>query len=327
MAAPQGGTVIDGSASIIASGNTTTINQASSKVIINWSDFNIDAQEVVNFKQPDVNSVALNRITGNNASNIFGQLNANGHVFLVNPNGVTFAQGAQVNVGGLVASTLDIDNADFMAGNYRFNATNIKGKVTNLGHINARTIALLGNQVTNQGWIVASVDNGPNGDIALVAGDDITIKFGSNQRLGVQVNQGTVNALVENKQLIQADGGSILLRAEAASELLGAAVNNSGTLRARTLAEVDGRIVLLADMEYGTTIVSGTLDASAPTTGNGGFIETSAAKVTIKESSHITTLANQGKTGTWLIDPDDFTISASGGDITGAALSDKLKPQ
>jgi len=324
MAAPQNGSVIAGSASITAAGNTTTINQTSHKTIINWADFNIGANEAVNFKQPDVNSVALNRIIGNNASNIYGQLNANGKVFLVNPNGITFARGAQVNVAGIIASTLDIDNADFMDGNYRFNATNTKGEITNQGRINAHTVALLGNQVTNQGWIVANLDNGPNGDVALVAADDITLKFGPNQRLGVTVDKGTVDALVENKQLIQADGGSILLRAEAASALMGAAVNNSGTLRARSLAEVDGRIVLLGDMAHGTTRVAGTLDASAPTTGNGGFIETSAAEVNIGDSSEITTLATQGQTGTWLIDPTDFNIVASGGDMTGAVLSQQL---
>ena len=143
-------------------------------------------------------------------------------------------------------------------------------------------------------------------------------------RLGVKVNKGTLNALVDNKQLIQADGGTVLLRAEAADTVFGAAVNNSGTVRAQTLAEVNGEILLLADMQSGTTNLSGILDASAPIKGDGGFIETSAATVNIHNSAVITTLAALGNTGNWLIDPADYIISTSGGNITGAALSTNL---
>jgi filamentous hemagglutinin family protein len=318
-AAPQNGVVTQGNAAITTQGATTTINQASPKTVINWSSFNIGRSETVNFVQPSTSSVALNRINDSNGSQIMGSLNANGNVFLTNPNGITFAKGAQINVGGLVASTLSISDADFLKGNYQFSATNNKGQINNFAHINANTVALLGNQITNDGWIVAN-----SGDIALVAADDVTIKFGQNQRLGVKVNKGTLNALVDNKQLIQADGGTVLLRAEAADSVFGAAVNNSGTVRAQTLAQVNGEILLLADMQSGTTNLSGTLDASAPIKGDGGFIETSAATVSINSSAMITTLAALGNTGNWLIDPADYIISASGGNITGAALSAEL---
>ena len=323
-AAPQNGVVTQGSASISSQGSTTTINQSSSKAIINWSSFNIDRSETVNFKQPSVSAVALNRINDSNGSQIMGSLNANGNVFLINPNGITFAKGAQVNVAGLVASTLTISDEKFLKGNYQFSATgNNDGKITNFGKINANTIALLGNQVINNGWIVATAGDTP-ADIALVAADNVTIKFGQYQRLGIKINKGTLNALVNNQQLIQADGGKILLRAAAANTLLGAAVNNSGTIRAQTLQEINGEILLLADMQNGTTNVSGILDASAPTKGNGGFIETSAATVNIQNNSVITTLAALGDNGNWLIDPADYTIAATGGDITGADLSTNL---
>ena len=106
LAAPQGGTVAAGSATISQNGTLTTINQASQKAIINWNSFNIAKGETVRFNQPGAAAIALNRVTGNNASAIYGTLSANGQVFLVNPNGVLFAKGAQVNVGGLAASTL-----------------------------------------------------------------------------------------------------------------------------------------------------------------------------------------------------------------------------
>ena len=323
--APQNGVVTQGSASISSQGSTTTINQASSKAVINWSSFNIGSSEAVNFVQPSVSAVALNRISDSNGSQIMGSLNANGSVFLINPNGITFAKGAQVNVGALVASTLSISDESFLKGDYQFSAAaNNTGQINNFGSINANTVALLGNQVINNGWIVATSSAAGAADIALVAADDVTIKFGQNQRLGIKINKGTLNALVDNQQLIQADGGKILLRAEAADTVLGAAVNNSGTIRAQTLQQVNGEILLLADMQHGTTTVSGTLDASAPTTGDGGFIETSAATVNIQSNSVITTLATLGDTGNWLIDPTDFIISATGGDISGSDLSLRL---
>ena len=112
-AAPAGGTVSAGSASITGGAGTTTINQASQNLAINWQSFSIGQSEAVRFVQPDSNSVALNRVLGSDPSNILGSLSANGKVFLVNPNGILFGKGAQVNVGGLVASTLNITDSDF----------------------------------------------------------------------------------------------------------------------------------------------------------------------------------------------------------------------
>lgn len=317
--APQGGVVAKGSASISQSGPKTDIHQTSHKAIIDWQSFNVGAKESVNFRQPSANAVALNRIHDSSGTQIMGSINANGNVFLINPNGVTFGHGANVNVGGLVTSTLDISNENFMQGDYNLRANGVRGKVENYGKINANTVALLGNHVVNKGWIVAAAEMS-GGEVALVAADDVTLTFGDG-RLGVKVNRGTLDGLVDNQQLIQADGGRVLLRAKAADTVLGAAVNNSGVIRARTLAQVNGEILLLSDMQHGTTTVSGTLDASAPSTGNGGFIETSGARVKIAEKTQITTVAPKGETGQWLLDPTNYRVAEVGGDITGIALS------
>jgi hypothetical protein len=99
-------------------------------------------------------------------------------------------------------------------------------------------------------------------------------------------------------------------------------VNNEGVIQARTLVDKNGKILLLA---YGGTVqASGVLDASAPDKGSGGFIETSADRVHLAPELKVTTAASHGKSGEWLIDPTDFTIAASGGDITGALLSSSL---
>ena len=119
-AAPQDGKVVSGQAGIGQDGKTTTITQSSDRVSIHWRSFGVAADETVQFKQPSASAIALNRVIGNDPSQIFGRLTANGRVYLINPNGILFGSGAQVNVGGLVASTLDIDDDSLSKNQRRF---------------------------------------------------------------------------------------------------------------------------------------------------------------------------------------------------------------
>src|SRR6202044_2422070 len=107
-ALPTDGTVTAGTGRITQGGNALTVTQQSQNLSLNWQSFNIGRQSTVDFVQPDAGAIAVNRIADTNGSQILGRLNANGQVFLINPNGVLFGQGAQVNVGGLVASTLEV---------------------------------------------------------------------------------------------------------------------------------------------------------------------------------------------------------------------------
>ena len=321
FAIPLGGTVAAGAASISSSKNSVTISQSTQNTVINWQSFNIGQSESVNFLQPNNSSVALNRVTGYDPSTILGSLSANGKVFLINPNGILFGKSAQVNVGGLVASTLNITDTNFMAGNYFFSGAG-NASVLNQGAINTNAdggyVALLGANVGNDGIIAAKL-----GSVALAAGNAITLDVVGDGLLNVTVNQGAVNALVQNSGLIQADGGQVLLTAQSAGNLLLTVVNNSGVIQAQTIQNINGTIKLLADMQSGIVNVGGTLDASAPNGGNGGFIETSGAHVKIASSANITTVAPTGLTGTWLIDPLDFTVAATG-DIAGSTLANLL---
>lgn len=320
-AQPAGGVVSAGSATIGGAPGSMTITQTTPNVAINWQSFGIKAGESVRFVQPSSNSVALNRVIGSDPSSILGSLTANGKVFLVNPNGILFGQGASVNVGGLVASTLAISDANFMANNYKLSGAGA-GSVVNEGAINAADggyVALLGAHVSNQGVIAAKL-----GTVALAAGNAMTLDVAGDGLLRVAVNEGAVNALAENGGLLQADGGQVLMTAQSAGSLLPSAVNNTGVVRAQTIQNVKGTIMLMGDMQSGTTNVGGTLDASAPQGGDGGFVETSAAHVKVANDARVTTLANAGKTGTWLIDPFDFTVAVGGGDITGTQLGTNL---
>ncbi|MDQ0464389.1 filamentous hemagglutinin family protein [Caulobacter ginsengisoli] len=316
QALPTQGAVVAGSATIAAAPGALVITQTSRGAVINWQGFSIARGESVQFVQPNARSVVLNRVLGSDPSVILGQLSANGQVFLVNPNGVLFGASSQISVGGLVASTLQIDDADFMAGRYRFAGAGT-GSVVNQGVIDADggSVVLLGGSVSNQGVISARL-----GAVSLAAGDVVTLDVAGDGLLNVQVDAGAVSALVENGGMIRADGGRVLLTARSANALLGSAVNNTGVIQAQTLENRQGVIRLMGDADSGVVNVAGRLDASAPNGGNGGSIETSAARVDVASNAQITTAAPQGVTGTWLIDPLDFTIGA-GGNISGATLS------
>ncbi|CAM3767454.1 filamentous hemagglutinin N-terminal domain-containing protein [Polynucleobacter brandtiae] len=320
FAAPLGGMVVDGSASIASSGNKTIITQSTPKAVINWQSFDVGAGQAVQFIQPNASSVALNRVIGSSPSNILGSISSNGQVFLINPNGILFAPGSSVNTGGFVASTLDISNTNFKNGNYQFSGNSAAG-VNNQGTINAdgAYVALLGAQVSNTGLISAKM-----GTVVLAAGKSVTLDLVGDGLLKVTVDQGAVNALVKNGGMIQADGGQVIMTTQSAGALLNTVVNNTGVIQAQTLSEVGGKIYLLGDMQSGVVNVGGTLDASAPKGGNGGKIETSAATVNIANNAKVSTLAPSGKTGEWLVDPGDFNVGGAGSNISGVTLASNL---
>ncbi|MBL8329745.1 MAG: filamentous hemagglutinin N-terminal domain-containing protein [Rubrivivax sp.] len=246
---PTGERVVQGQASVQRQGSTMDIQQSTDKALINWQSFNVGSQASVRFQQPSAQAVTLNRVIGGDASQIAGRIQANGQVFLVNPNGVMFTQGSRVDVGGLVASTLDITDSDFQAGRYRFTRGNATGKVVNEGSLQAAPgggIALLGSEVVNNGTIRATL-----GTVALAAGEAVTLSFDGGS-VGVQVDPANLRALVENNQLVQAEGGQVIMTARAANALLGAAINNRGTVSASSLVDQGGVIRLVAST--GTSI-------------------------------------------------------------------------
>ena len=153
-ALPTGGNVVAGNATITQSNLQVNINQTSQRAVVTWDSFNVGKDATVNFNQPNASAVTLNRVTGAGASVIDGAVRANGQVILVNPNGVTFGKGAQVDAAGVVASTLNISNKDFMDGKSTY-AGGSTGAVVNQGTISTNAkdgyIALLAPDVRNEG--------------------------------------------------------------------------------------------------------------------------------------------------------------------------------
>ena len=316
---PQGGVISVGEGSIVSSGNNQLIiKQTTEKLGVNWQSFNVGDDGHVIFDQPGKNSIALNRVIGSDGSAILGKIDANGQVFLINPNGVIFGKGSQVNVGGIVASTLDITDENFKNGNYEFKTGVTNGEVVNHGTLQAAEggyVALLGKSVKNNGIIKAKL-----GTAALAAGSAVTVDFAGDGLVNIQVTESAVNALVDNKGLIKADGGNVLMTARATNALTQTVVNNDGIIEAQTLGARGGKIFLDGGQDDGAVRVAGTLDASAPLSGDGGFIETSGKTVKIDDGTVITTKSQQGHSGTWLVDPTDFTISAGSGSQTSSGI-------
>ena len=157
---PVGGTIVAGEGAVLpVVGNQLTLQQVSPRLVADWKSFDIGRNASVRFDQPGSSAVAMNRIHDQNPSLIMGNLTSNGQVFLINAAGVLFGKSAQVNVGGLVASSLDISNADFMNGRYRFAGSASSGAVVNEGSItsaNGGVVALIAPQVSNSGEIRAT---------------------------------------------------------------------------------------------------------------------------------------------------------------------------
>ncbi len=292
LALPTGGEVVAGSAHISQpNAQTMQINQASQKAILNWQGFSIATSEAVNFLQPSASAVALNRVVGSQRSDIFGSLTANGQLFLVNPNGVLFAPSASVDVGGIAATTLNIRNEDFLAGNYVFFRDGNAGSVVNQGTIHAPSgyAALIGPKVTNEGFISARL-----GSVALAAGDRVALDMIGDGLISVRIDQAALGAAVLNKGTIQADGGKVLLAARSADSLLDTVINNTGIIRATSLIERNG-VIVLDGGSTGVVSNSGTLDVAGVDAGTtGGTVKVLGKYVGLFDRSRIDASGDTG---------------------------------
>ncbi|MEN9867660.1 MAG: hypothetical protein RL748_3250, partial [Pseudomonadota bacterium] len=296
LAGPKDGVVVAGKGTITSTPTTTTIVQTTPNLTLNWNSFNIGVGESVIFNQPGSNAIALNRILSANGSQILGQLQANGQVFLINPNGILFGRNAQVNVGGLVASTLNISDADFAARRFKFVGNNSNGKVENQGQLTAHGngngggyISLLGQQVSNEGIISAQL-----GKVALAGGQAVTLDIVGDGLISAVVDQAAVQALVDNQGLIQADGGQVLMSARSASALLETVVNHSGVVTANSLSGHGGEIRLDGGNQ-GVVAVSGTLQAKGEQAGErGGQIRVLGDKVGLLDRAKVDASGQNG---------------------------------
>lgn len=357
-ALPTGGEVQSGTAEIKQNGSEMNINQGSDRVAIDWTNFDIAHGETVNFNQPGADSIALNRVIGNDVSQIYGSLTANGQVFLINPNGVLFGKGASVDVGGLYASTANV-NDNFMkefggsTGNFNLSIDDAnKAAIINQATINAK--------IKDEGGIVvlhaANVDNegtiqtGNGGKVQLAAGKTLNVNFDS-AKINFTVDGGLSEANVLNAGTISAQNGVIAMTARGADKVLSSVVNTENArLEAKGLAVNEkGEIVL--DAGTGITAISGTVDASGENDANGGtinvksdfiyvdnkaelnasganggnvFMKTVKVAVEPNANIHAEATAEKGKTGQWKVDVNGSVNSWWGNEGQMDAAKKKL---
>lgn len=336
-AMPEGGVIRSGAGDVSQNGKEMTIRQDSGRLAMDWTNFNVGKDETVRFQQPGKDALALNRVTGNQQSVIDGSLLSNGHVLLVNPNGVVIGKNASIDVGGLVASTANVkDNfmKDFGNSTGSFNLGGVSdGKIINEGTINAEggLVALHAAKVENSGTITSN-----GGSVLMAAADTLTLTPDTDGKLNFTVDGKVAEASALNKGAITADGGTIVMTADSASDVMSTVVNNEGTLQARTLRKNEKGQILLEGNDKGQVEVSGTLDASGEGVGqdagnikvigqktivhdgtnllakgdvNGGKIETSGDVLDLGDNLNIDAKGVNGKAGEWLLDPLDVIIA------------------
>ncbi|MBS0054396.1 filamentous hemagglutinin N-terminal domain-containing protein [Yersinia sp. Marseille-Q3913] len=289
---PVNGQIVIGQGGIDVNNTTLTVVQQSDKLAINWGSFDIAQGNSVIYNQPGQQSIALNRVLGRDASQIYGNLKANGQVFLLNPNGILFGKGAQVDVGGLVASTKSMSNHDFIRGCYTLTSEKNEGQVINQANLRTTPggyIALVGQRVDNQS---SGVINSPQGKVVVASGSRVTLNLDHGNLLGVQIQGEQVSTLLRNGGLIQADGGVIQLTARGREMVMDTVIDHTGILQARSLSEKNGAIYLDGDSE-GVVSQKGLIDVSSPQ-GRGGSVVLQGENIHLAAGSKIAAHGAEG---------------------------------
>lgn len=312
LANPLDGNVVAGQATISNPDTTTLqIDQTTDKAIVEWKSFNIDAGETTVFVQPSSDAWTLNRVVGSNdPSRIFGTLKANGNIVLVNPDGIHFGAGSTVDVNRLIASTADIENDNFLNGNFVFDQPgNPAGSVVNEGTITIKDYglsALVAPAVRNSGVITARLGNlnlasgnvftiDPYGDglIKLAIDDEIQAEV-----FDVATGQ-PISDLVKNDGALSANGGVVALSAATARRAVNSVINNTGVIEANSVSRRGGKIILGARTQSSKTAdaptqvvrVSGQLsalsidDIPTPTPAPRGYIEITGEAILATEAT------------------------------------------
>jgi filamentous hemagglutinin family protein len=339
---PLGAQVVAGSASVQGQGTpTVTVTQQSNRAIINWNTFNIGAGETTKIVQPSSSSVELDRVTGGlGPSQIFGSLFSNGQVFVVNPDGILVGPGGKIDTATFLATTHDIANRDFMAGNYNFTGPgNPAASIVNEGSITAQNggfAALVAPGVRNTGTITATL-----GQIGLTSANEFSLDFYGDSLITLGVNDSIaatvmdvatgqpLSSLVTNTGKLKANGGTVELTAVAARQVVDSVINNTGVIEANSVGTHNGMIVLgaatganaPAGAPTQTVKVSGKLSAAGKKRGTtGGTIVVTGENIQVSGAKISTSGRNGG--GTVLIggDTGGGNPSALSASIAGAAL-------
>lgn len=324
FANPEGGVVSAGSATIETSSARVDVHQSSDKAVIDWRSFNIDKGETTQFHQPGSSSLTVNRINDANPSQILGSLKANGNVVLINQSGISFGKDAVVDVGGLIATTSDISNADAMAGHMNFAAPGrADAVISNAGTITAKEAGLVGlvaPHVENRGVINAKL-----GKVHLATGDKFTLDLYGDGAISIQASDDLQNQIVSNSGKVNAEGGVIQVTAATGANLVSSLVQIDGELSAPSATIGAGGKIIISGSDATNVSLSGKLDASGST---GGTVSVRGHNVLQQGKILANGSAGQGgsvdiQAGNAYLDSEAAQVQAKGSSGKGGAISVK----
>ncbi|MGD8630264.1 MAG: filamentous hemagglutinin N-terminal domain-containing protein, partial [Gammaproteobacteria bacterium] len=323
MAAPTGGTVRPGSGQAdISIGTNTTINQTTNRVSIDWTGFDTTASESVTFNQPGSKALAINRISGNRTT-FDGTLNANGRVFLINQNGITFGSTAQVNTVSLLATTSELTDSMTAPETYTFSGTGY-GSIINNGTITVSDggfAILAAPYVENNGFIKADL-----GQVELASTGDYTVNVDlrgdgliTYNTAGEFLDDDTNPLGATSTGTLQAKSGHVYLSANMASEIVEGVVNLSGVVDADQFVSTPDGLEMVASAAAPGTYPGGTIKVEST-----GDINIGAAAdihalggETVTAAFHADRDINMGTAG----DPASITLKALAEDDAGSGNS------
>lgn len=302
LANPLNPTVVSGQASFSTHAHTLTVTNTPG-AIINWQAFSIGANEATRFVQQSAASTVLNRVTGQDPSSILGNLQSNGRVFLINPNGIVFGAGSKIDVASLVASTLNLSDQDFLASRMRFTDGTGKGSITNQGAITTPSggqVYLVAPDIRNTGVITA-----PNGDVLLAAGHTVDLADPANPYLSVSVTAPDTSAV--NLGQIITQGGR--------TGIYAGLITQGGTVSADSaVAGENGKIIFKASKDV--TLAAGSVTSANGVTGGQVTVqaETGAAMI----SGTVSATGSGGKGGDIQLLGSQVGVVNAGVDASGA---------
>lgn len=335
LADPSGGSIVQASDaaanSIGGAPGAVVITQGSDRIAIDWETFSIDNGQSVTFLQPGNQAIALNRVIGSGGpipqSVIDGVLQANGHVWLLNPSGIAFGSNANVDVGGLLATSADIDPATFIALDPTTDTYAFAGgtaAVTNAGDLDAQGLmALVAPVVTNSGDLTSS-----HGDVLLGGAEAYRLKFVSTARNnGAAFDEllvtdfiidtassgvGAGGDVVHQTAAGRAIGGRVIANASRAGG--GAFLNMEGLVEAQDVGALSGDVFLLG----GVDITGGTPGATATDAIKTDNMTIVAPGTATGKGTSITIGGNAGppSTGGGASSTGNIALTATSGDIT-----------
>jgi filamentous hemagglutinin family protein len=332
FANPTGMTVGHGSASARQNGSQLTVT-ASQNALLNWKSFNIAVGETTTFVQPSATSIVFNQIGGASPSQIYGNLNANGIVVLLNSSGFYFGPNSFVSAAGLVVSTANMTPPENSGGGWEFNGPPPLVSIVNYGQIQigkGGSAFLIADQVENHGTITA-----PGGTIGLAAGQTVLLSErpdGRGMSMQVTLPQGSV----DNSGNLVADAGTIALQAQVvnqngiiqadsvqnqngvielvASDQLNLGANSQILARGddSTSGSSGGNVTLQSGNDFSDSVGSQIVTSGGANGGNGGNVEVSAPDVSSLNSSMAASAQSGWSGGTFFLDPASIILGTSG---------------